>query len=528
MRKFINPFCLNDSFCVYSELVSKEKDEFVFERLKKVGLLRLVGTGIDYINIGQIALLEKINRVSISDIGLLEQNANFKTILKKWVVCSENKLGVFNAFLKEYRKELSFTENVKKLISKEFDEDFLLPYRIDISIMDDLGFDEKIGVEQIKVCNFEFDFIEEKQIITEKDNQTDYSNFKVEDSLERSKDNLNGEILTCVDVINQKLYIGHEVDLYWKILESINDLNKYMLPEITINAIQENHIVRLKKYFKMYEKTWKDLHCGMSIESILRYRFAFHSLLLKFNDETICNWFVLLDKHDYVDYSIIKDSINTFEVHDKVLFVLKDRSRAQSTLKYINSMYIESSSTRSKIDLYDQRITQNDYYFVNENKIEEIYFVFDLIQNASATIDTLKYYLSEDADEDDVHMSFFCNGKYIRIRDIIEKNQPKIIIYSIYAAESGLNNINEYLSNYGALSFEILEPLKRINSLVDSDDLKRMKKFYKGSLSGNLIEGEYMVIREFNQPKHNVMSKKLMEPNKIVAVLVKRDELKHT
>ena len=236
MRKFINPFCLNDSFCVYSELVSKEKDEFVFERLKKVGLLRLVGTGIDYINIGQIALLEKINRVSISDIGLLEQNANFKTILKKWVVCSENKLGVFNAFLKEYRKELSFTENVKKLISKEFDEDFLLPYRIDISIMDDLGFDEKIGVEQIKVCNFEFDFIEEKQIITEKDNQTDYSNFKVEDSLERSKDNLNGEILTCVDVINQKLYIGHEVDLYWKILESINDLNKYMLPEITING----------------------------------------------------------------------------------------------------------------------------------------------------------------------------------------------------------------------------------------------------------------------------------------------------
>ena len=525
----VNPFGLNDLFCIYGDLVTKDKDKFVYEKLKKVGILKLVGTGINYINLGQIALLEKINRVSISEIGLLDANANFNTVLKKWLLSSDNKISVFNAFFKEYKKELSFTENAKKLISKDFDEDFLLPYKIDISIMDDLGFNEEIVAENIKICIFEQDFIEEKLIITEKANQTDYSNFEVKDSFDRRKDSLNGEILTCIDEINQKIYIGHEVDVYSKILESINDLNTSMLPETTINAIQENHIVWLKKYFKMYEKTWKDLHCGMSIESILRYRFAFHSLLLKFNNETIRDWFYLLDKHDYVDYSIVKGSIDTFEIEDKgILFVLKDRSRAQSTLKYINSTYIESASTRSKIDLYDQRITQNDYYYVNENKIEEIYFVFDLIQNASATIDTLKYYLSEDVDEDDVHMSFFCNGRYIRIRDIIEKNKPKIIIYSIYAAESGLTNINEYLSNYEEISFEILEPLKRINSLVDNDDLKRMKKFYGGSLSGNLIEGEYMVIREFNQPKHNIMSKKLMDPNKMVAVLVKRDELKRT
>ena len=420
---------------------------------------------------------------------------------------------------KEYKKELSFTENAKKLISKDFDEGFLLPYRIDISIMDDLGFTEEIVAENIKICTFEQDFIEEKLIIKEK------TNFEVKDSFDRSKDSLNGEILSCIDETNQKIYIGHEVDVYSKILGSINDLNTSMLPETTINAIHENHIVWLKKYFKLYEKTWKDLHCGMSIESILRYRFAFHSLLLKFNNETIRDWFYLLDKHDYVDYSIVKGSIDTFETEDKgILFVLKDRSRAQSTLKYINSTYIESASTRSQIDLYDQRITQNDYYFVNENKIEEIYFVFDLIQNASATIDTLKYYLSEDAEEDDIHMSFSC----IRIRDIIEKNKPKIIIYSIYAAESGLKNINEYFLNHEEFSFEILEPLKRINSLVDNNDIKLMKKFYRGLLSGNLIEGEYMVIREFNQPKHNIMSKKLMDPNKMVAVLVKREELKRT
>ena len=162
--------------------------------------------------------------------------------------------------------------------------------------------------------------------------------------------------------------------------------------------------------------------------------------------------------------------------------------------------------------MYDQRITQNDYYFVNGNKIEEIYFVFDLIQNASATIDTLKYYLDKEAEEDDVHMSFFCNGTYIRIRDIIEKNQPKIIIYSIYAAENGLKNIENYLTNRQDISFEILEPLKKI----------------KSSLSGNLNKGDYMVIREFNQPKHNMMNKKIMDPNKIVSVFVKRDELRYT
>lgn len=525
----INPFGTNDVFCVQRESVSKEKDKFVYEKLKKFGLLKLVGTGIDYINLGQITLLESINRVNISDIGLLDENANFNTVLKKWVLCSDNRIEVFNAFFREYKKQLSFTENVKKLISKEFDEDFLLPYKIDIAILDVLGFAEEIAIEKMKVCMFEQDFLEERIIITEKGSRTDYSDYQLIDFSERRKESLEGEIIVCVYENEKRLYIGHEVDLCSKIFENVNNFNQKMLKEETIDAIQENHVVCLMKYFKMYEKTWNVLHSGMSIESILRYRFAFHSLLLDFNKKSICEWFYLLDKHDFVDYSVVKENIDTFAAENKgILFVMKDRSRAQSTLKYINSTYIESSSSRNKIDLYDQRITQNDYYFVNGNKIEEIYFVFDLIQNASATIDTLKYYLDKEAEEDDVHMSFFCNGTYIRIRDIIEKNQPKIIIYSIYAAENGLKNIENYLTNRQDISFEILEPLKKIKSLVGDDDLNRMKKFYKGSLSGNLNKGDYMVIREFNQPKHNMMNKKIMDPNKIVSVFVKRDELRYT
>ena len=84
------------------------------------------------------------------------------------------------------------------------------------------------------------------------------------------------------------------------------------------------------------------------------------------------------------------------------------------------------------------------------------------------------------------------------------------------------------MTNRQDISFEILEPLKKIKSLVGDDDLNRMKKFYKGSLSGNLNKGDYMVIREFNQPKHNMMNKKIMDPNKIVSVFVKRDELRYT
>lgn len=48
-----------------------------------------------------------------------------------------------------------------------------------------------------------------------------------------------------------------------------------------------------------------------------------------------------------------------------------------------------------------------------------------------------------------------------------------------------------------------------------------MQKMYPGKLAGKIGEGNYLVIREFNQPKLNIMCHKLLEIERVVALFVK-------
>ena len=52
-----------------------------------------------------------------------------------------------------------------------------------------------------------------------------------------------------------------------------------------------------------------------------------------------------------------------------------------------------------------------------------------------------------------------------------------------------------------------------------------MQKMYPGKLAGKIGEGNYLVIREFNQPKLNIMCHKLLEIERVVALFCKRAEL---
>jgi len=50
------------------------------------------------------------------------------------------------------------------------------------------------------------------------------------------------------------------------------------------------------------------------------------------------------------------------------------------------------------------------------------------------------------------------------------------------------------------------------------------KLIYQGRLGGKIYPGDYMVIREYNQPKHNIMSDEIMKLEKVVALFCKRAE----
>ena len=54
----------------------------------------------------------------------------------------------------------------------------------------------------------------------------------------------------------------------------------------------------------------------------------------------------------------------------------------------------------------------------------------------------------------------------------------------------------------------------------------KLEEIY-GSFSGNIRENSYAVIREYNQPKQNIMHDELMNVTNIVSLFMKRKESKN-
>lgn len=51
-----------------------------------------------------------------------------------------------------------------------------------------------------------------------------------------------------------------------------------------------------------------------------------------------------------------------------------------------------------------------------------------------------------------------------------------------------------------------------------------MQDIYK-RFAGEVSIDEFLVIREFNQPKHNIVSQELLIPQKLCSLFVKRKEI---
>ncbi len=58
-----------------------------------------------------------------------------------------------------------------------------------------------------------------------------------------------------------------------------------------------------------------------------------------------------------------------------------------------------------------------------------------------------------------------------------------------------------------------------------STDMKLIRKLYSGRLAGGIRENRYLVVREYNQPKLNIMCDELLEIERVVALYCKRAEL---
>lgn len=163
---------------------------------------------------------------------------------------------------------------------------------------------------------------------------------------------------------------------------------------------------------------------------------------------------------------------------------------------------------------------------MGSEKITKVVFLFDIIQNGSATKNTLDYYLNKNSVEDNTHIVFYCNDKKVSVADIIEKNNEcEIEVYTIYSGESGRKKVQEHLNKkLENRKCKVLEPLRNLSHVLSKEDDELRKLIYKGRFEGLMNQGDYMVIREYNQPKHNIMSNNLMKLERVSALFCKRAE----
>ena len=522
----INPFSINDKYCIYNGKVNPDARNAIMEWLYKYSLVEVTGIGLNYVNLGTILFLMEINEVPLVELGLDNPNMKLDDLLFKWIELSNNKQKTFNEYLQRIEESLKYVKDDKSLYEKKYVNEFLLPYQIPQDILLKLDFEDVIYENPIYECDIRYDYFNEKQtgsIIGEQN--VDISEYAFEDLNGESSDKIEGKYKVIINQEEKKVFYGNTIYFYQLLVNKVSLLNSRLLSWNVINKVQDIVLKKMIDMMDCFRYGFRKIHKEIPIEAIAKYRIANHILLLKLDEQLVDKWFSLMLKHEKVDYSVIENKSELYNATD-VLYVAKDRSRSQSTLKYINDKYIFDPLVRSDIDIFDQKITLNkDGYSVNGNLIHSIYFLFDLIQNGKATKETIKYYMNPDSEEDDRHMSFWCDKKRVKLTDIINKNNCDVKIYTIYSGKDGRENVQKYWNTlYSEIDGEVIEPLVELNKKVSEDDMKLINLIYKGILKGKIYIGDYLVVREFNQPAHNIMSDELQELEKTCALFCRRKD----
>lgn len=521
----INPFAKRDRYTIIDGNSVTDGFIGVSNWLKKYGLVSLTGNGIDIVNLGTVIGLEKIHTVNFDLLGLENDRINFPELLVNWIRNCPDKKESFNIFLREYTEQLKYIYDIELLYKKEFENDYFMPYSIPEEILEELDFDECISRFSIDTFVVKKDFIEETVKTHRIRDDEDFSDYELKDIAGDDISGLAGNVVACIDEENHILYTGMEVNLYVLLKEKITQLNNKTLNGTVINKIDEFSVSQIVKMMECFQTALNKVHPGILLDDIARYRIAHHLLLLQLDQDKVIPWITLLNYHEIVDYSFVNSL--PYNGEPGVLYVPKDRSRSQSTFKYIYDTYILNPLKRDIVDIYDQKISlETDGYYVGHEKITKVVFLFDLIQNGKATKDTLEYYLDKESVEDNIHMVFYCDDKKVSVAEILEVNSEcEVEIYTIYSGEGGRKKVQEYVDKrLQNRKCTILEPLKNLSRVLSNDDNELFKTIYKGRLGGRAYPGDYMVIREYNQPKHNIMSDEIMRLEKVTALFCKRTE----
>lgn len=527
----INPFSYNDIFCFINGSQENCTNATINKYLiDNYGLLKLSGNKINYINIGTLVLLQQIFPIKLNSLDLGNKTQTFNELILNWIDLCTDKQKCIKDFLNKFEVQLSFIKDDNQFFNKIYCNDYLLPIQIPSEIIDRFEINSILNEGEINKCKSEFDFLNEKNIITINDN--DYSDFLIQ-NIDGEKIILDeGEYFVVLNRKQKNIIYDPIITEYCQIKQKINELNKKLLTPEIINAISETDINNIAEYMKLFYKSFKRIHKNISLDNIVRYRLAYHILFIKLTPETYTKWVELINKHEHVDFSKnqkMKELLNK----QGVLYIPKNRASDQSTLKNLFIDYIRDPDDREQIDIFDEYISYDgNYFLVNFKKIKEICFVFDTIQSGASSKGTIEEYFDETKQvQSSKHVQLTCNFDKamedkktidtITIKEIIERNKNKtgcnVSVLAFYASKQGISTVYQYLDD-NKIKNTKYEPEFYINATVSSDDKLIIDKLYPGRLNGKINIGNYLCIREFNQPNYNIMSEDLLEIDKIIAL----------
>lgn len=521
----INPYGENDSYVIDNGMAYKDGKNYISNKLLKYGLLKVSGSGLNYINLGAIVKLEEIFAIQFKDFQI-DKKSNLNEVIERWLEFCRDKKKCFDEFFKVYVDQINYIFDSSELYEKKYKDEYLIPVAISEVLLEKLDLDEKLSRYRLDKCKLKIDRIQEKKIITDSANGK-LDGFIIKDIAGEDDNIIEGDFYALINDSEKIIYTGTQVKYYYLMLEKINKINKVVLNDSDIEKIKETDINSIAKCMSCFRDAFNKCHPGLPIESVARYRILNHIIFIATLRSDVDAWLTLIKKHQIEDFSVVQNKI-PLEKSKGVLYVPKDRSRTQSTLKYINDRYITNPIERDFVDIYDQSIEKRgNTFYIGGEKIERVVLLFDTIQNGKSTKETIDKYINDKwGTKSDTIMTFECDGKVINLSEILNSNGCKIDIFSIYAAETGIKKLKEYIKEqYPKMNIEVLDPIEKLTSVVNKMDMDLIKKLYPGNLAGKIREGQYLVVREYNQPKLNIMCDKLLEIERVVALFCKRIEL---
>lgn len=521
----INPFGINDLYVVDGGETFKDGKSAVSERLYQYGLLKIDGIGLRYVNLGLLVKLEEINAIPFESFKV-NRNSDINDVVENWLKQCGDKQKCFNDFFRDYEEQVKYIFTRNSIFEKKYNKEYLIPSAVSEDIINQLDLDEKFVNYSIEQINISIDLLQDETHI-KKTNGDILQEYDLKDIAGEDVIVKEGEVWGLVDDANKTIYVGKQVDYYHLMTNKIKQINENVLTEETLKKVKENDIDKVAEKMMCFKDALKGIHHGIPMESIARYRVLNHLLLLRPTESDVKQWLKIIEKHEIADFSVVvgKSPIDTAQ---GVLYVPKDRPRTQSTLKYINEKYFINNARRSPVELYDQIITEeNGIFYAGGERIKRIVLIFDNIQCGKSTKETIDYYLTTKVENlDEKHMPFYCNGKEISVYDIMQANNCEVEVYSIYAGDIGLAAVKTHVENeYPQYTINVLDPVKRFTAVTRKPDIDIIHKLYPNNMAGGIKKKNYLVVREYNQPKRNIMCDKLLEIDRVTALFCKRGEL---